>query len=195
MEGYYNLFHGDLEVPHDLVQLFNVSCLLETPMRKPVLFALVLAAASVPAWADTKTTTFNVLLTITKACNFTTAASDVDFGSQLSTATDVLNLGNLRVTCTKGTPYTIGLSAGNGTGSTITTRKMKAVTGGNTDEVPYALYRESGRTSNWGNTDGTDTVPGSGTGLEVTIPVYGKVPSANFPADNYKDVITATVTY
>lgn len=164
-------------------------------MLKPALLSLVILSATAAAWADTKTTTFNVLLTITKACNFTTAASDVDFGSQLSTATNVQNLGNLRVTCTKGTGYNLGLSAGAGTGATVAARKMKGVTAGNTDEVPYTLYRESARTSNWGNTVGTDTVTGVGTGIEQTIPVYGTVPSANFAADNYKDVITATVTY
>lgn len=164
-------------------------------MLKPALFSLAILSATTSAWAETKTTTFNVLLTITKACNFTTAASDVNFGSQLSTATNVQNLGNLYVTCTKGTGYDIGLSAGTGTSATVTARKMKGLTAGNTDEVPYALYRESNRTDNWGDTVGTDTVAGTGTGAEQTVPVYGTVPSANFRADSYKDVITATVTY
>lgn len=164
-------------------------------MLKPALLALSIVCATSVAWADTKTTTFAVLLTITKACNFTTAASDVNFGPQASTATNVQNLGNLYVTCTRNTPYDIGLSAGTGTGATVSARAMKGLTGGNTDEVPYALYRESARSSNWGATVGTDTVAGVGNGLEQIVPVYGTVPSANFRADSYRDVITATVTY
>jgi spore coat protein U-like protein len=164
-------------------------------MLKPTLLALAIVAASASAWADTQTTTFNVLLTITKACNFTTAATDVNFGSVASTATNVQNVGNLRVTCTKGTGYNIGLSAGNGTAATVGARTMKGATAGNTDEVGYTLYREIGRTSNWGNTVGTDTVAGTGTGLEQNVPVYGALASANFTADTYSDVITATVTY
>ncbi|AMM24254.1 Csu type fimbrial protein [Variovorax sp. PAMC 28711] len=164
-------------------------------MLKPVILALAIVSAAPVAGADTKTTTFNVLLTIAKACNFTTAASDVNFGSQLSTATNVQNLGNLYVTCTKNTAYDIGLGAGTGTGATVSARTMKGLTGGNTDEVPYVLYRESTRSSNWGATVGTDTVAGVGNGQEQIVPVYGTVPSANFRADSYKDVITATVTY
>ncbi len=164
-------------------------------MLKPAILTLAIISATSAVWADTKTTTFNVLLTITKACNFTTAASDVNFGSQASTATNVQNVGNLYVTCTKSTAYDIGLSAGTGTGATVLARTMKGLTAGNTDEVPYLLYRESARSSNWGTTVGTDTVAGVGNGLEQIIPVYGTVPSTNHRADSYKDVITATVTY
>ena len=157
-------------------------------------FSFLTAAA--PASAETKDTTFNVLLTITKACNFTTAANDVNFGSSLSTAINIENAGSLRVTCTKGTSYTIGLSAGSGTGATTSGRKMKAVGApGNTDEVPYALYRDSGRTSNWGDAASADTYSSSGLGTEQIIPVNGRVPSANFSAGNYSDTIVATVTY
>ncbi len=163
-------------------------------MFKKLVFASIVATTS-SAWADTQTTHFNVLLTITKACSFTTAAADVDFGSHASSATNLQNLGNLYVTCTKGTSYDIGLSAGDGTSSTVTSRKMKGLAIGNTDEVPYSLYREIGRATNWGDTVGVDTVSDVGTGAQQTIPIYGTVPSANFSADSYSDIITATVTY
>lgn len=160
-------------------------------------FALtaLLVTATGTAFADTATTTFNVLLTITKACSFSTAASDVNFSARASTATNVDADGTLRVTCTKGTPYTIGLSAGAGSGATTISRKMKSVGVTNLDEVPYALYRNAGRTLNWGNTPGTDTYGASGTGVEQSIQVNGRLPSANFSADSYSDLITATVTY
>lgn len=164
-------------------------------MLKLTLAVLVALSAVSTAIADTKTTNFNVLLTITSACNFTTAASDVNFASNLSTATNIDTAGTLRVTCTKGTPFTIGLGVGNGTGATTAARKMKATTAGNTEEVPYVLYRDSGRTLNWGDAASPDTLGSAGLGTEQAITVYGRVPSANFPADSYKDIIVATVTY
>jgi spore coat protein U-like protein len=163
-------------------------------MHRLVLTAL-LATASAGALAETATTTFNVLLTITKACSFSTAASDVNFGPRASSAAAVDADGTLRVTCTKGTPYTVGLSAGAGSGATVSTRKMKSTGGTNPDEVPYNLYRDTNRTLNWGNTPGTDTLGASGTGAEQSIQVNGRLPSANFTADSYSDLITATVTY
>jgi spore coat protein U-like protein len=166
-------------------------------MFKRTLLTLAIAAASAasaPSWADTPTTTFNVQMTVTKACNFETGGTDVDFGSVQSTAGSATGAGSLKVNCTKGTTYDIGLSAGGGTSATVTARKMKG-TGANTDEVPYALYRESARTNNWGNTVSTDTVGGVGTGATQTINVYGSVSGTNFTADAYSDIITATVTY
>lgn len=163
--------------------------------RSLLVLAIVAAsAASVPSWADTPTTTFNVQMTVTKACNFETGGTDVNFGSVQSTAGSATGAGSLKVNCTKGTTYDIGLSAGSGTLATVTARTMKG-TGANTDEVPYALYRESGRTTNWGNTVGTTTVGGTGTGVVQTVNVYGSVSGTNFTADAYSDIITATVTY
>lgn len=164
-------------------------------MLKPTLAVLVALGAVSTAIADTKTTSFNVKLTITQACNFTAAASDVNFGSNLSTAVNIDTAGSLRVTCTKGTAFNIGLSAGNGTSATTTVRKMKSATAGNTDEVPYALYRDSDRQQNWGDAGSADIASSSGLGTEQTLQVYGRVPGANFKADSYSDVIVATVTY
>lgn len=62
--------------------------------------------------------------------------------------------------------------------------------------VNYNLYREAGRLTNWGNTVGTDTVGGTGTGLVVNSTVYGRVPIQTPPAPGtYTDTITVTVTY
>ena len=76
-----------------------------------------LAFASGSAQAATATTTFNVRITITAACDIsTTAPTDVNFGTQPSTATAVDNQGALNVNCTPSSPYTISLDNGqNGT--------------------------------------------------------------------------------
>ena len=94
--------------------------------------------------------------------------------------------------CTNGTPYNVGLDAGTGTGATVAARKMSngAVT------ITYSLYSNSGRTTVWGNTIGTNTVSGTGTGNNQALTVYGRVPPQTTPAPNtYTDTIVVTVTY
>lgn len=147
------------------------------------------------ALAATGTNTFNVLLTITSACNITTTApTNVNFGTQPSTATNVLNQGALNVNCTPLAPFTIALDNGlNGTN--VNTRAMN----NGTTLVPYQLYQTAvvSPSTVWGSTTGTggNVYSGIGTGLSVPISVYGNVPSTNFATGSYSDTVTATITY
>ena len=62
--------------------------------------------------------------------------------------------------------------------------------------VNYTLYSNSGRTTLWGNTVGTDTVAATGNGASQSYTVYGRVPTQAAPAPGtYTDTITVTVTY
>jgi spore coat protein U-like protein len=62
--------------------------------------------------------------------------------------------------------------------------------------VTYSLYTSAARTVVWGNTVGTDTVSGSGSGLGRSYTVYGRVPSQTVPPPaTYTDTIVVTVTY
>ncbi|WP_282296501.1 spore coat U domain-containing protein [Stenotrophomonas sp. PS02289] len=170
---------------------------------RPALFSLTLLALASPALAA-DTTTFNVRIIITKACTITAAAAtDVDFGSALSTATTPSNAqGSVTAQCSALTPYTIALNAGSnaGTANDVTTRRMintnSAVTTNNF--VGYQLYSNATRTTVWGATAGTNTVAGTGNGAAQAYPIYGQVanPSVNNAATgNYQDTVTATITY
>lgn len=170
---------------------------------RPLLFSLGLAAVATPALAA-DTTTFNVKIIITKACTITAAAAtDVDFGSALSTATAPSNAqGTITAQCSALTPYTIALNAGSnaGTANDVTTRRMINTNGAVTTNnyVGYQLYQDSGHANVWGSTTGTNTVAGTGTGLAVAYNVYGQVanPSVNNAATgNYQDTVTATISY
>jgi spore coat protein U-like protein len=102
------------------------------------------------------------------------------------------NTSTLQVQCTNTTPYNIGLDAGTGSGATVAARKMS--NGGAT--LIYSLYCDSARTVLWGNTVGTDTVAGIGTGASQSYNVYGRVPAQTTPvAATYTDTVTVTVTY
>lgn len=153
--------------------------------------------ASSGAQAATSTTTFDVGATVADSCSV--SATALAFGSidplvNKTTATDATS--TIDVTCANGTTYDVGLDAGQASGATVTTRQMAS----GTNLLNYALYSDSGRTANWGNTiDATtgDTVAGTGTGAIQTLTVYGRVPSGQetAPTGTYADTITVTVTY
>jgi spore coat protein U-like protein len=99
------------------------------------------------------------------------------------------------VNCTGGTIYNVGLNPGLATSATVTTRKMTGQFT-TTNTLGYGLYTDSGHSANWGQTAGTDTVSGVGSGANQPLTVFGQIPAGTVPAaDSYADTITATVTY
>lgn len=165
--------------------------------------ALLLAVASfAPLSAQaatysngTATATFLVSLTITSSC--TVSANALAFGSKGLLTTAATGSTTLSVTCSNTTPYNIGLNAGTGTGSTASARLLTGTTTGNTTTtVSYKLMQDSALTTNWGTTQGTDTVAGTGTGSAQTVTIYGQVPTQTTPApDTYQSTVTATVYF
>jgi spore coat protein U-like protein len=162
------------------------------PIKSTLALAALLAGwCNGVAFAATTTTTFGVQITITASCTIL-SASTLNFGSNGVLTANVDQTSTIAVQCTNTTPYNIGLNAGTSTGATVTTRKM--VNGAAT--VSYSLFSDSGRTTNWGNTVGTDTVASTGTGASQSFTVLGRVPAQTTPAPNtYTDTITVTVTF
>lgn len=161
--------------------------------------SLLGATATIPVGAavystGTNTAPFDVTLKIVANCII--SAAPLDFGEAQGLLSTPLNVNTtVSVTCTNTTPYNVGLSAGTGTGSSVATRYMSGTTSGNTGVVQFNLFQTSGAT-NWGNTQGTDTVSGVGSGSAQAITVYGNVPPQNTPSpDTYKSTITATVFF
>jgi len=75
----------------------------------------------------------------------------------------------------------------------VTNRSM---TGPSSSHLAYKLFSNSGHTTNWGNTVGTDTVAGTGTGAAQSLTVYGQITAAQFVRPgSYTDTVTATITY
>jgi len=163
-------------------------------MKSLVKYAALAAAIVVggQASATTVTTSFNAKITIVAACTMTTPA-DLDFGSTGLITANIDQTTTMNVTCTNTTPYNIGLDKGTN-GASVSARLMKHTTLAAT--VPYSLYSNSGRTTNWGNTIGTDTLAGTGTGSAQTITVYGRVAPQSAPTPgSYTDAVTVTLTY
>lgn len=153
-------------------------------------FALLIGSlVARPADAATATTTFAVTATVQATC--LVSASGLAFGVYTGALTS--STSTVSVTCTQSTAYNVGLSAGLATGATVTTRKM---TGPSSNVLSYSLFSNSGQTVNWGQTVGTDTVTGTGTGSVQALTVYGQIPAGQYVAPgSYSDTITATITY
>jgi spore coat protein U-like protein len=132
------------------------------------------------------TAPFSVQANITKNC--TVITQSVDFGSVGLLAANVDANGQVRVTCTLSTGYSVGLSVGS---FTPTTRRMLK----GSEFITYGLYQDSGRSQGWGDTAGTMPT-GTGSGLTQNYTVYGRVqPQATPSAGNYSDTLTVTITY
>lgn len=143
----------------------------------------------------TNSATFNVTLTLQANCSIT--ANPLNFGSTGVLSAAINQQTTLSVTCSDTTPYNVGLDAGNVTGSTVASRLLAGTTSGNTSTtVAFELYQDAGHTTLWGNTQGTNTEGGTGTGAAQAITVYGQVPAQATPKpDTYQTTVTATVYF
>lgn len=158
--------------------------------RIGALFVLVLVPGT--AWATDATTTMGVSATVLNAC--LVSATNMAFGTYDPTSsvpTDATS--SISVTCTPGTLFNVGLNAGTTGGATVTTRQMLK----GASPLSYSLYSNAGRSTNWGNTSGTDTVAQTATGiLPMSFTVYGRIPAQqSVAAGNYTDTVTVTVSY
>jgi spore coat protein U-like protein len=156
-----------------------------------VLVALGIAPFARHAGAATATGNFQVRITIQESC-IVASTNTLDFGLQNVLAANVDQTTTLSVQCTPSTNYDIGLNAGTGAGATVAVRKMTGPGG----TVDYSLYQDGPRSQVWGDTVGTNTVPGAGNGSPQAHIIYGRVPPQTTPAaGSYVDTITVTVTY
>ena len=86
------------------------------------------------------------------------------------------------------------MSLGSGQNSNGTTRRMAGPGG---QFLNYGLFRDSGRTVQWGN--GTalgGQVSGTGSGSAQSLTVYGRIPASQLATPgSYSDSVVVTVEY
>ena len=157
--------------------------------------ALVLGAAAFAAnsYAAQNTDAITVTANVTAAC--TISGSPLAFGNVSPLGGDVDGASTLTATCTNGSPYTIGLSAGTSAGAAVTTRHMTLTTGSTL--LDYNLSPVASGGINWDLIGGTTTRAGTGNGLAQAITVYGRIPGGQTGANagSYSDTITATIDF
>ena len=177
--------------------------------NKSLMTAALLAVSSLAVVsanaANTTTGSFDVKITIQKTCNVAAAVgtNNILFGEHIAGSTTNLQgtaAAPIKVNCSKGTPYKLGLTstkaAANATGLGV----MKGPAAG-TEEIGYQLRQATGATGAvWGNT-GANLVSGSGTGMSVAEvknhTVYATVTGSSddvTPGD-YSDTVNVLMTY
>lgn len=154
-------------------------------------FAAVLGISS-PALAVTVTGSFTVKININAECRVV-SSEEHNFEGRGIIDQNIDTQSAIKVQCTSGTPYSVGLGLGIGAGATLAARKM---TGPGNATINYNLYRDAAFTEVWGTTAATDTLSGTGNGVEQSIPVYGRVPAQSTSATGaYSDTVAVAVTY
>jgi spore coat protein U-like protein len=155
-----------------------------------LLLTLAWGTPSNDAGAATATTTFQVVANVLVTC--TISATEMNFGDY--TGLRLTAQSELLVKCTNTAQWTVGLNQGTGPGATVTTRQM---TGPPPFFLNYSLSSDAAGTVNWGNTVGTDTVAGTGTGTAQAVSVFGVLPAGQSIAGpgGYADTIIATITF
>ena len=134
---------------------------------------------------------FSVTAILASTC--TVSATAADFGAKTTLSNSSTATNTISVRCGSGLSYTVGLSGGQ---ANATNPMLRQMSNGAGSSITYGIYSNSIMTLPWGNTIGTDTVSGTGTGATQNIPAYLLIPSQTTPAaGTYSDTIIVTVTY
>jgi spore coat protein U-like protein len=175
--------------------------------KKSLLTATLLTVAGLTAVSSANAAdsdTFTVTTKIDASCTVDAAGANIAFGSIAAniaaadgTITNKESAAGINVTCSKGAPYVIKLTAAGNNTSTAAEGKMVG-TNGNTDTITYQLNSMTDTViAAWGSLDAND-VAGTGTGLSTAVPhlVYASITgSTDVKEDTYTDTITAAITY
>lgn len=153
-------------------------------------FSAVMLSSSL--FAATETTSFTVSATVTDVCQNLTAGN-INFGNYNPLASsDTDSTGDIQVTCTNNTSYSVSLSSGS-SGS----YSSRELSDGGSNTLNYNLFTSSDYNSVWGDgTGSSSTVNQTGSGSQDTITVYGRITAGQSVAQaSYSDTINVTITY
>jgi spore coat protein U-like protein len=151
------------------------------------------------AQAGTATANLTVQITITAAC--TINAATLNFGSNAGTAliaSPVSGSTTVSVTCTNGSPYSIGMD--NGANVSGSQRRMNS----GANYLNYNLFVDAGHANPWTTaasnstcTTASDCYLGTGSGSAQSVNIYGAVPAVGSapPTGIYTDTVTMTITF
>jgi spore coat protein U-like protein len=146
--------------------------------------------------AGSTTTQMTVHTTVVTGC--TVSAAPVAFGNYMPGAGASASNAAIKVSCTNGTAFGVGLSAGSTSGASYAQRLL----GDGTSTLQYNLYTSSAYAAVWGDGSGSTQIRtgnGAGIGTPVTLTVYGLLPDSAVnqaaAAGGYVDTIVVVLTY
>jgi spore coat protein U-like protein len=161
-----------------------------------ILVAFAAFALPLSAFAATETSNMAVSVDITNSC--TISAGALAFGSYDPVAgTQVDGTADLTVACTEGSTNGITLGQGaNADSGSSDAAPLRRMTDGSSNFLSYALFSDSGRSTVWGNTVGTDVDYVAADSSSATVTVYGRIAAAqSAPAGTYTDTVVATIEF
>jgi spore coat protein U-like protein len=165
-------------------------------LLKKTLIATALIALAPAAMAATATDDMQVSITIQNVC--TIAADDMNFGTQVDVATARTATSKVRVTCSGKGPIRVGLSVGDGLGSSYAQRRLDDGAGNTIDFNLYTAASGGGTVIGDGNnsTSLLADVTAAGAGNTDEFTVHGYVPvQGPKPGGVYTSDLVATVSY
>jgi spore coat protein U-like protein len=125
--------------------------------------------------------------------NCTINATDLMFPPRGVLNAATTGTSTITVKCTNNNAFSVALNGG-AVANNVLARKMKHSTAA--DTVGYQLYQDGNYATIWGDASGGSPRTGTGTGSNQTFTVYGRVPAQATPRPgDYKDVVTATITF
>ena len=163
------------------------------PARHVAAFAAVAfcALGATAAQAQGRaTSTVNVVLKVQHNCNLQT--NTLNFGVVDGKTTSVTGSTTMRIVCTPGTVYTVGIDNG-GHWDGTTRRMWSSQANGQVFYADYELYRDPLRQLRWG----TGLFGATGVLLtgSQTLTVYGRAQLKNVRPAPYKDTVTVTLDF
>jgi spore coat protein U-like protein len=163
--------------------------------------ALALAGAAHAQFPTQPTTTTNtatgnlrVQATVLSQC--AVQDSTLDFGQVTPTPPIQPPQTDIRITCTAGLPFTVGI--GNGENAEGGQRRMRR--SGSTGALPgdflgYELYKNISLTDRWGDALISERVSGVSTGQTQTAAVFGKLNPSGPASGNFVDNAVITIYF
>jgi spore coat protein U-like protein len=140
--------------------------------------------------AGTLNWNFSMNAQVPAKCTVSSAALNFGAPGTLISAIDAQT--NLGIRCSPGLSYQVQLNGGLSGATNPTLRRMTK----GAEFVTYGLYRDPARSQPWGDTLGGNTLSGTGSGLSITTPVYGRVSAQTTPSPGiYTDTVAVTIQY
>ena len=166
---------------------------MKSAIRFAATFAAVLLLASASSFAQSSD--FEVRTTVIDSCVIT--ANDLDFGNyDPNSLVPTVCTPTIDTTCTLLNAYNVGINEGT-VGSAVNARQMDD-DASSSETLDSTLQCAVGLCAvNWGNTVGTDTFVGVGTGLNIPIVVTGTIAAGQqvTPGAYRDNPVTATITF
>ena len=169
--------------------------------KRPIIAAvaglILLSAAGASRAQTSSTATGNLRVQATILSQCAVQDSTLDFGQITPNAPAQPPQADIRITCTAGVPFTVGLDDGQNASAGQRRMLREGSSGsGAGDYLSYELYKDAALANRWGDAVVSERVSATATGATQSTPVFGKVVATSAPsAGNFVDNAVITLHF